>query len=71
MLCLMTAPVNLIRVRLCLIPYAVEYQGKLYVGYSNNGERKASNNSAELAVIPTRKLLVRQKSNHIRKPDTK
>ena len=32
-------------------PYATEYQGKLYVGYSNNGERNANNNSAELAVI--------------------
>lgn len=37
-------------------PYAVEYQGKLYVGYSNNGERHGNNNSAELAVIPIEKL---------------
>lgn len=33
-------------------PYAIEYQGKLYVGYSNNGERRANLNSAELAIIP-------------------
>jgi hypothetical protein len=39
-------------------PYAVEYQGKLYVGYSNNGERHGNNNSAELAVIPIEKLTV-------------
>ena len=37
-------------------PYAVEYQGNLYVGYSNNGERHANNNSAELAVIRIEKL---------------
>jgi hypothetical protein len=39
-------------------PYAVEYQGKLYVGYSNNGERNANNNSAELAVIPLSSLKI-------------
>jgi len=39
-------------------PYAVEYQDKLYVGYSNNGERRGNNNSAELAVIPIAKLMV-------------
>lgn len=39
-------------------PYAIEYQGKLYVGYSNNGERRGNNNSAELAVIPVEKLMV-------------
>jgi hypothetical protein len=33
-------------------PYAIEYQDKLYVGYSNNGQRHSNNNSAELAVIP-------------------
>ena len=38
-------------------PYAVEHQGSLYVGYSNNGERRGNNNSAELAVIPITKLL--------------
>jgi hypothetical protein len=37
-------------------PYAVEHEGKLYVGYSNNGERNANNNSAELAVIPVASL---------------
>ena len=40
-------------------PYAVEYQDKLYVGYSNNGERHGNNNSAELAVIPIEKLAVK------------
>lgn len=33
-------------------PYATEHDGKLYVGYSNNGPRRANNNSAEMAVIP-------------------
>lgn len=37
-------------------PYATEHQGKLYVGYSNNGPRRANNNSAELAVIPIGKF---------------
>ena len=37
-------------------PYATEYQGKLFVGYSNNGPRRANNNSAELAVIPLESL---------------
>ena len=40
-------------------PYAIEYQGKLYVGYSNNGERHGNNNSAELAVIPVESLRVK------------
>ena len=39
-------------------PYAVEHQGKLYVCYSNSGERRGNNNSAELAVIPIEKLTV-------------
>ena len=39
-------------------PYAIEHQGKLYVGYSNNGERNANNNSAELAVIPLSSLAI-------------
>jgi len=39
-------------------PYAIEYRGKLYVGYSNNGERHGNNNSAELAIIPIAKLAV-------------
>jgi hypothetical protein len=42
-------------------PYAVEHEGKLYVGYSNSGggvgrvgegRELWNNNSAELAVIP-------------------
>ncbi len=37
-------------------PYAVEHQGKLYVGYSNSGERGGNRNSAELAVIPLESL---------------
>lgn len=32
-------------------PYAVEYQDKLYVGYSNNGQRHGNSNSAKLTVI--------------------
>ena len=39
-------------------PYATEYRGKLYVGYSNNGSRRGNDNSAELAVIPLGKLEV-------------
>jgi len=38
-------------------PYAVEHDGKLYVGYSNNAARKGTNiNSAELAIIPLKEL---------------
>ena len=37
-------------------PYAIEHEGKLYVGYSNNGGRKGNLNSAELAVIPISEL---------------
>ncbi len=46
-------------------PYAVEHEGKLYVGYSNNGGNVGrvgegrelwNNNSAELAVIPIQAL---------------
>jgi len=33
-------------------PYAVEYDGKLYVVYSNSGSRGGNRNSAELAIIP-------------------
>jgi hypothetical protein len=40
-------------------PYAIEYRGKLYVGYSNNGERRGNNNSAELAIIPINKLSIK------------
>ena len=37
-------------------PYAIEHEGKLYVGYSNSGGRRGNHNSAELAVIPVREL---------------
>lgn len=37
-------------------PCAVEHDGHLYVGYSNNGGRRGNLNSAELAVIPIRSL---------------
>ena len=37
-------------------PYAVEHQGKLYVGYSNSGGRRGNENSAELAVIDVSSL---------------
>jgi hypothetical protein len=48
-------------------PYAVEHDGKLYVGYSNSGDKSTrvgtgrelwNNNSAELAVIPVASLSV-------------
>lgn len=39
-------------------PYAVEHDGKLYVGYSNSGDRGSNRNSAELAVIPIQSLSV-------------
>lgn len=49
-------------------PHAYEYEGKLYVGYSNNGGKVgrpkskdwregANNNSAELAIIPIEKII--------------
>jgi len=46
-------------------PYAIEHAGKLYVGYSNSGDKSTrvgtgrelwNNNSAELAVIPIHQL---------------
>ncbi|WP_240928159.1 exo-alpha-sialidase [Thalassoroseus pseudoceratinae] len=37
-------------------PYAVEHDGHLYVGYSNNGGRSGNLNSAELAIIPIEQL---------------
>ncbi len=37
-------------------PCAVEHQGQLYVGYSNNGGRRGNMNSAELAIIPISSL---------------
>lgn len=39
-------------------PCATEHEGKLYVGFSNNGGRNGNLNSAELAVIPVAKLAV-------------
>jgi hypothetical protein len=36
----------------------MEYDGNLYVGYSNNGGRRGNLNSAELAVIPIKSLMV-------------
>lgn len=48
-------------------PYAIEHEGKLYVGYSNSGDKSTrvgegrelwNNNSAELAVIPIEQLKV-------------
>lgn len=39
-------------------PCSTEHEGKLYVGFSNNGGRKGNLNSAELAVIPVAKLAV-------------
>jgi hypothetical protein len=48
-------------------PYAIEHDGHLYVGYSNNGgnagrvgagRELANNNSAELAVIPIQSLRI-------------
>jgi len=37
-------------------PCAIEHEGKLYVGYSNNGGRRGNLNSAEMAVIPIERL---------------
>lgn len=37
-------------------PYAAEYDGKLYVVYSNDGSRGGNCNSCELAIIPVDKL---------------
>jgi len=39
-------------------PYATEHAGHLYVGYSNDGSRRANHNSAELAIIPLESLVV-------------
>ena len=38
-------------------PYAVEYDGKLYVIYSNDGGRGGNRNSGELAIIPVTSLV--------------
>lgn len=37
-------------------PYAFEHEGRLYIGYSNSGGRRANQNSAELAVVPVATL---------------
>lgn len=37
-------------------PCATEHDGKLYIGFSNNGGRKGNLNSAEMAVIPLERL---------------
>lgn len=37
-------------------PYAIEHEGRLYVGYSNGGGRRGNHNSAEMAVIPIDRL---------------
>lgn len=37
-------------------PCAIEHDGKLYVGYSNDGGRRGNHNSAELAIIPVERL---------------
>lgn len=42
-------------------PCATEHEGKLYVGFSNNGGRGGNHNSAELAVIPLEALKVPEK----------
>lgn len=53
-------------------PYAVEHDGKLYVGYSNSGDKSTrvgtgrelwNNNSAELAVIPVTNLSASDDTN--------
>ncbi|MBR9804370.1 cycloinulo-oligosaccharide fructanotransferase, partial [bacterium] len=37
-------------------PCATEHNGRLYVGYSNNGGRHANLNSAEMAIITVEQL---------------
>lgn len=37
-------------------PCAIEHDGHLYVGYSNNGGRRGNLNSAEVAIIPIKDL---------------
>jgi hypothetical protein len=37
-------------------PCAIEHEGRLYVGFSNNGGRRGNLNSAEMAVIPIDRL---------------
>ncbi len=43
-------------------PYAIERDGMLYVGYSNNGGRGANRNSAELAIFPVASLAMSDKT---------
>ncbi len=47
-------------------PCAVEHEGKLYVGYSNNGGRRGNLNSAELAVIPIKCLQIHRPTKDLR-----
>jgi len=37
-------------------PCATEHEGKLYIGFSNNGGRGGNHNSAEMAVLPIERL---------------
>ncbi len=37
-------------------PYAIEHNGKLYIGYSNDGGRGHNQNSAEMAIVPIKQL---------------
>jgi hypothetical protein len=39
-------------------PCAIEHDGYLYVGYSNNGGRRGNQNSAEMAIIPIEKVRI-------------
>lgn len=39
-------------------PCATEHDGRLYVGYSNNGGRRGNLNSAEMAIVPVEQLSV-------------
>lgn len=40
-------------------PCAIEHEGHLYVGYSNNGGRRGNLNSAEMAIIPIKQLEIK------------
>ena len=37
-------------------PFTIEHDGRLYVGYSNNGGRRGNLNSAEMAILPIESL---------------
>ncbi|QDV22736.1 exo-alpha-sialidase [Aureliella helgolandensis] len=41
-------------------PCAIEHDGQLFVGYSNNGGRRANLNSAEMAIIPIASLEIQE-----------